>query len=424
MDKVLIKLVRRYDNYHKYQVYFEVDEDENSLLYRIMNTLTYEEFMQYYWINKYCFLAQREENKRKIMNMATHKEVMNILKICPSLIRYKDKPNKRQVHYALSRNAMTASYIKPEDMPPQSIIGAYMRSQKNRSIWNPLTSMKQAPIWVENYIIDKGIIDNITRYTIENQKRAVAKDFRYLLDFDAHYDGTHERLEELLEYAIEHGQNIIKSLCEESVLYFRPGHFFRTNKRFSQGLLKKCVERYPMSINYFYRKVVSKNLNSNEYDYDYELIEYAIGLDGRAIECVSNPSYELCQKAIQSNPQSIINICQKKKYTNKKLSIQDQKELKFLKHLALELCPELVQYPLIRSKETIQLSLLFIHRRSLQKMLDLCIILHQLELPDLLLYEIFDHLHPEHNIPQIELWHVTRIAKGQELRIKRNNPII
>ena len=45
-------------------------------------------------------------------------------------------------------------------------------------------------------------------------------------------------------------------------------------------------------------------------------------------------------------------------------------------------------------------------------MLDLCVALHELEIPDLQLYMIFDELH-ENDLTLYQKWLITRVAKRQ-----------
>lgn len=47
-----------------------------------------------------------------------------------------------------------------------------------------------------------------------------------------------------------------------------------------------------------------------------------------------------------------------------------------------------------------------------KKMLDLCVALHELEIPDLQLYMIFDELH-ENDLTLYQKWLITRVAKRQ-----------
>ncbi|MEX0596319.1 MAG: hypothetical protein WD512_07445, partial [Candidatus Paceibacterota bacterium] len=107
MDKELIRLANRYKDYFKYRIHYSFDHqdyvDKNSILYKVLNTLTYEEFMKIFWINKYCIIQLTDDNMRMIMNMATHKEIMKILKVFSRYIKYLNKPNMRQYRSSLMK---------------------------------------------------------------------------------------------------------------------------------------------------------------------------------------------------------------------------------------------------------------------------------------------------------------------------------
>jgi hypothetical protein len=449
MDKGLIRLVERYKDYWKYKIHYGRDAEDyvvkSSVLYKVLNTLTYEEFMKIFWINKYCITQLSDDNMRMIMNMATHKEIMKILKVFRRYIGYLNKPNMRQYRSSLMKAAWMIEEVNVSEIPRKLMIEMVHRSIRETHGFNILNYMKTIPLYVENYVIEKGMMMNIYNFTIENQKRAVAKDFRYLVyyvdygydeedDDDDHLKSSKnprlKRIEELLEYAIENGEkDLIKKLCTEdicnrrSIPEYRAGYFFsnfNNSGEFSQQVIMKCVTAYPHSLFYFNTGV---NRKTREREYDQKLVDYAIELDGRVISFVTeNPSYEMCEKAIKSNPESIVDIGNKEKYLerSRKINQRYQKEWKFLKNLAIELDPELIERrPILRSKETVELAKLYMRRRYMNKMFDLCVSLHELDLPDEILYEIFYSLYPDHTLILFELWNVTRIVKKQELRLHK-----
>jgi hypothetical protein len=456
MDKGLIRLVERYKDYWKYKIHYNLDTEDyvvkSSILYKVLNTLTYEEFMKIFWINKYCVTQLNDDNMRMIMNMATQKEIMKILKVFRRYIGYLNKPNMRQYRSSLMKAAWMIEEVNVSEIPRKLMIEMVHRSCRElHNGFNIFNYMKTIPLYVENYVIEKGLITNIYRFTIENQKRATTKDFRYLVyyyDYDENDDDDDDdddddhlkssknprlkRIEELLEYAIENGEkDLIKKLCTEDICNSRggreymAGHFFNplifnNRNNFSQQVIMKCVTAYPNSLFYFNTGV---NRKTREREYDQKLVDYAIELDGRVIRFVTeNPSYEMCERAIKSNPESIVDIGNKEKYQerSRKINQQYQKEWKFLRNLAIELDPELIERrPILRSKETVELAKLYMRRRYMNKMFDLCVSLHELDLPDEILYEIFYSLYPDHTLILFELWNVTRIVKKQELRLHK-----
>ncbi|MEX0596643.1 MAG: hypothetical protein WD512_09090, partial [Candidatus Paceibacterota bacterium] len=236
--------------------------------------------------------------------------------------------------------------------------------------------------------------------------------------------------------AIENGgKDLVKKLCTEDILNARgnrehmAGKFFHTSRfynnydkrsNFSQELIMKCIAAYPSSLFYFNTGV---NRKTYECEYDEKLVDYAIELDGTVIKfAMENPSYEMCERAIKSKPESIVHIAQKLKYQerSRKITQQYQKEWKYLRNLAIELEPELVErIPILRSKETLELAKIYTRRRYMNKMFDLCVSLHELDMPDPILYLIFDNLYQEHQLIEFELWNVSRLVKKQELRLHK-----
>lgn len=412
MDKSIIKLVRNYEGYYKHRVHWDIESDKDGILGKVMNTLTYEEFMPYFWINKYIITTLTEKRIRVIMNAATHKERMEMLRISAWYIEYLDRPNYRQLKYGLSRHWDNISGVNPALVPDKLLIHLF-ESTKNQGYLNPIYYIKTIPTAVENYIIDKDREVDIYRFSFESQKKAVVKDYKYLVwCCDMLLDEDVNRFEELLNHAIENGVDVVERLCEHVPLY-GPGKVFRQHQLFSRDLIRKCIRSYPKSVEYFQRVLSGRRIIDNE------LLIDAIRLDGRAIKHADEfPSYELCLMALKSNPKSIKHIANKEKYWPKSLKNTPSynKELRVLKSLAIELDPDLVELPIMQTKEMIGWATVCIRKRWLNYMMTMCLGLYELCLPDLILFLIFDELY-EHNLIDHDLWNITRIVKKQGIKL-------
>jgi hypothetical protein len=405
MDKSIIKLVRNYEGYYKHRVHWDMESDKNGILGKVMNTLTYEEFMPYFWMNKYIIITLTEIRMRVIMNAATHREKMKMLGVAAWYIEYLDRPNYKQLKFALSRHWDNISGVNPAHVPDKLLIHLF-EATKHQGYLNPIYYIKPIPTTVENYIIDKDRDVDIYRFSFESQKKAVTKNHKYLiLCCDMLLDENAARFEELLNYAIDHGVDTVKKLCEHFPMYGL-GKVFRLHRLFSRDLIKKCICSYPKCVGHF-RK-------------DNDLLIDAIRMDGRAIKHSDEfPSYDLCLIAIRSNPKAIKHIIKKEKYWPKSRAKNPEytKELHVLKHLAIELDPDLVYLPDMQTKELKVWSSQCKKRRRLNLMMTLCFSLHELCLPDLILFCIFDHWCENHGLIDHDLWNITRIVKRQEIKI-------
>jgi hypothetical protein len=312
--------------------------------------------------------------------------------------------------------------IEQKDINNESIVDDFFFAELARIPTNIFSS------YVEEHIIEKGILVDISEFRFENQVRAIEKDYRYLLQIKHKYNYMlHEKVKKLLEYAIDNDNKIIEKLCAhktdktDNYSIIRGEYDIRaifSTIKSSKMYVKKCIERYPKSVKYLIESLQPYYTMWRQDKYEIELLEYAIELDGSCIQYHNDPSYELCKKAVRSNPKAILQICHKGKYiNNKKANIKT--ELKTLKNLAIELDPFLIEYPEMRSHDRKIMAESYKRRYWLDKMFDLCVSLHELDLPDEIVYEIYDSLYPNHTLILFELWNVTRIVKKQELRLSK-----
>jgi hypothetical protein len=298
-----------------------------------------------------------------------------------------------------------------------------------------LAATKIVSSYVEKDIIKKERVVKILEFMSsrfqsrfdKNELSMTEKDHRYLSQIHPIYSCMlDEKVKKLLEYAIDNDNKIIEKLCAHEVIdgysvtkEYDIRNMFSIIKKYSKTYVKKCIERYPKSVKYLIDielRPITRVLGLDKYEI--ELLEYAIELDGSCIQYHNDPSYELCKKAVRSNPKAILQICHKGKYINNK-NANIKTELKTLKNLAIELDPFLIEYPEMRSRDRKIMAESYKRRYWLDKMFDLCVSLHELDLPDEIVYEIYDSLYPNHTLILFELWNVTRIVKKQELRLSK-----
>jgi len=426
MDKSILKLIRDIKAVLSNNTSFR----ENSLLGKILNCLTYEEFMSYYWFNKLCILLLDERNIKKIINQATAREVYNMLKFRPWFIEFLNNPSRKQIRYALRRDVRIIPNLKAKHVPASLVIELFERSIRLNYI-NPLNYMKNIPVEVQNHIIRKKHLIDISRFTDENKIKAVVSDFRYLVLYDPdteneYVSGNHaerlfytfknyEKTERLLNIMIDIDPIAVEKLCTEHVPLHGIGLLFRGNTRFSDRIRLKCVNAYPSAIEYLNHRYIAE---TDEYELDIDLIEHAVKLDGETIRFCTDPSYELCEMAVRSTPRSILWILKMQQYSTKNIQKNPNRknELAFLKILAIQLNPDLVHIPLLSTKKTRQFAELCKRRKQLNLMLNLCLPFHELNLPDTIMYLIFDYLH-DHDLTQHDMWNVTRIPKKQGVKV-------
>jgi hypothetical protein len=243
----------------------------------------------------------------------------------------------------------------------------------------------------------KHLLD-ISKFTEGMQVDAFALDYRYF----AHYDislSTLQLYNKLFDVSLNKDPTLIKKLLEYDDFYW--------GKLIQLRPVEKYITAHPHSVKYFLNGDISMIQ---------QWITLSVSLDPTTIVYIRHSSpiqkiitAEFCLKAIKRNPSIILWVIKTGKF-------RGTAELKLMMATAVERDPDLISDPSLQNKHNFAIAALSKKRRYLHYMFDLCVALHDLNLPDVLLYHIFDELHDQ-ALRDIDKWHITRIVKKQPLRL-------
>lgn len=329
----------------------------------------------------------------------TRRQQMTLLRLEPLTILLFPKPTRRQICYAAVRSCGIYRHFDVSGY--QSLmkkkLELFMKDKRNHL--NPLHCISPPPKYLQEHVVKRKHMIDISTFSKEMLSIAFAADYRYFAHFNITPD-TLKLYNKMFDYHLDKDPLLLEKLF----MY----NDFSWNMLIKLRPVEKYITAYPLCVKYF----LCSNTSTNQ-----QMLTLSTRLDPTTIVFANDSTTgtkfitaEHCYRAVKQDPSIILWVIKTGKFRN-------TAELKLMMKIAVELDPELVvSNPSLHSKTNFAIANLSRRRKYLRSMFDLCVALFELDIPDPPLFLIFDELY-DYNLRDIDKWHITRIVKRQPLKI-------